>query len=239
MENKASFSSLSKIMITYSSPKYNNLSKKIIEILKFNNIDTFDSESTIPENVLSTITLLVQECIIPSDKFLTEKCPKCGKNHLKLFNSTYSRNVILKINNILIKVKLVVPRLICENCSSTHAVLPDFCVPLKKYSKDAIIEIVNLAIEKGTEEVAATLNIDSKQVRRFINVVRSAICNLSVLAYKLKVTMEFILYKLKDLYRLIKQIPNITEKYFEEFRTIFLYEKKRRELYIEYSKLST
>lgn len=226
-------------MITYSSPKYNNLSKKIIEILKFNNIDTFDSESTIPENVLSTITLLVQECIIPSDKFLTEKCPKCGKNHLKLFNSTYSRNVILKINNILIKVKLVVPRLICENCSSTHAVLPDFCVPLKKYSKDAIIEIVNLAIEKGTEEVAATLNIDSKQVRRFINVVRSAICNLSVLAYKLKVTMEFILYKLKDLYRLIKQIPNITEKYFEEFRTIFLYEKKRRELYIEYSKLST
>ena len=226
-------------MITYSSPKYNNLSKKIIEILKFNNIDTFDSESTIPENVLSTITLLVQECIIPSDKFLTEKCPKCGKNHLKLFNSTYSRNVILKINNILIKVKLVVPRLICENCSSTHAVLPDFCVPLKRYSKDAIIEIVNLAIEKGTEEVAATLNIDSKQVRRFINVVRSAICNLSVLAYKLKVTMEFILYKLKDLYRLIKQIPNITEKYFEEFRTIFLYEKKRRELYIEYSKLST
>ena len=89
-------------------------------------------------------------------------------------------------------------------------------MPLKKYSKDAIIEIVNLAIEKGTEEVAATLNIDSKQVRRFINVVRSAICNLSVLAYQLKVTMEFILYKLKDLYRLIKQIPNITEKYFEE-----------------------
>lgn len=226
-------------MITYSSPKYNNLSKKIIEILNFNNIDTFDSESIIPQNVLNTITLLVQECVNSSNKFLTEKCPKCGKNHLKLFNSTYSRNVILKINNILIKVKLVVPRLICENCSSTHAVLPDFCVPLKRYSKDAIIEIVNLAIEKGTEEVAATLNIDSKQVRRFINVVRSAICNLSVLAYKLKVTMEFILYKLKDLYRLIKQIPNITEKYFEEFRTIFLYEKKRRELYIEYSKLST
>lgn len=226
-------------MITYSSPKYNNLSKKIIEILNFNNIDTFDSESIIPQNVLNTITLLVQECVNSSNKFLTEKCPKCGKNHLKLFNSTYSRNVILKINNILIKVKLVVPRLICENCSSTHAVLPDFCVPLKKYSKDAIIEIVNLAIEKGTDEVAATLNIDSKQVRRFINVVRSAICNLSVLAYKLKVTMEFILYKLKDLYRLIKQIPNITEKYFEEFRTIFLYEKKRRELYIEYSKLST
>lgn len=225
-------------MIAYSSQKYNNLSKKIIEILNFNNIDTFDSESIIPQNVLNTITLLVQECVIPSNKFLTEKCPKCGKNHLKLFNSTYSRNVILKINSILIKVKLVVPRLMCENCGSTHGSLPDFCVPLKRYSKDAIIEIVNLAVEKGTEEVASTLNIEPKQVRRFINVVRATICNLSLLAYKLKVTMEFILYKLKDLYRLIKQVPNITEKYFEEFRTIFLYEKKRRELYIEYSKLS-
>ena len=116
-------------MITYKSPKYNNLSKKILEILNFNNIDTFDSESIIPKNVLDAITLLVQDCVMTSDKFLTEKCPKCGKTHLKIFNSSYSRNVIIKVNNVLIKVKLVVPRLICENCGSTHAVLPDFSLP--------------------------------------------------------------------------------------------------------------
>lgn len=226
-------------MITYNSPKYNNLSKKILEILKNNNIDTYDTESIIPQNVLDTITSLVQDCVMASDKFLTEKCPKCGKTHLKLFNSSYSRNVTIKINNILITVKLVIPRLVCENCGSTHAVLPDFCVPLKRYSKDTILEIVNMAIEKGTEETSATLNIEAKQVRRFMNIVKSTLCNLSLLAYELKVTIDFIQYKLNDLYSLLKQIPNITEKYFEEFRSIFLYEKTKRNLYIEYSKLST
>ena len=226
-------------MITYNSPKYNNLSKKILEILKNNNIDTFDTESIIPPNVLDTITLLVQDCVIESDKFLTEKCPKCGKTHLKLFNSSYSRNVTIKINNILITVKLVIPRLVCENCGSTHAVLPDFCVPLKRYSKDTILEIVNMAIEKGTEKISAILNIEAKQVRRFINIVKSTLGNLSLLVYKLKVTIEFIQYKLNDLNKILKKVPYITEKYFEEFRSIFLYEKTKRNLYIEYSKLST
>lgn len=197
-------------MITYNSPKYNNLNKKILEILEFNNIDTLDAETVIPVSVLETIALVVQECLISADKFLTEKCPKCGKTH----------------------------RLICENCGSTHAVLPDFCVPLKRYSKDAIAEIANMAAKDGTENTAATLNIEAKQIRRFVNVVKSFLGNVSVLAHKLKITLEFIQYQLKELYELLKQIPNITEKYFEEFRSIFLYEKNRRNLYIEYSKLS-
>ena len=225
-------------MITYNSPKYNNLNKKILKILEFNNIDTFDSEAIVPESVLETITVLVQECVFPADKFLTKKCPKCGKTHLTLLKSCYSRGVIFKLNNILIEVNIVVPRLICENCKSTHAVLPDFCVPLKRYSKFAIIEIANVATEIGTEEAAASLNIEAKQVRRFVKVVKSFLWNVSVLAHKLQITREFIQYSLKDLYKLLKQLPNITEKYFEEFRSIFLYEKNRRNLYIEYSKLS-
>lgn len=225
-------------MITYNSPKYNNLNKKILEILEFNNIDTLDAETVIPVSVLETIALVVQECLISADKFLTEKCPKCGKTHLKILNSQYPRNIFLKVNNPLIKVKILVPRLICENCGSTHAVLPDFCVPLKRYSKDAIAEIANMAAKDGTENTAATLNIEAKQIRRFVNVVKSFLGNVSVLAHKLKITLEFIQYQLKELYELLKQIPNITEKYFEEFRSIFLYEKNRRNLYIEYSKLS-
>ena len=153
-------------MITYNSPKYNNLNKKILEILEFNNIDTLDAETVIPVSVLETIALVVQECLISADKFLTEKCPKCGKTHLKILNSQYPRNIFLKVNNPLIKVKILVPRLICENCGSTHAVLPDFCVPLKRYSKDAIAEIANMAAKDGTENTAATLNIESPMSTR-------------------------------------------------------------------------
>lgn len=226
-------------MITYNSPKYNNLKENILEILDLNKIDTFDSETVILQNVLNSITLKVQDCLSSNNKFLDAKCPMCGKTHLKPFLSTYSRYVILKINNILIKVKLVVPRLICENCGSTHAVLPDFCVPLKQYSKDAIIEIATQAHASSTEETANALDIDSKQVRRFVNLVKLFTPNLDLLAHILQLKINMLENFFDQLYCLLKQLPNITEIYFMYFQTIFLYEKNQRYLYIEYAKLST
>lgn len=68
--------------------------------------------------------------------------------------STYQRNVIFKIENILLKFKICVPRLKCSNCGSTHAVLPSFCVPFKQYSKQAILEIVTETSESSTETLA-------------------------------------------------------------------------------------
>lgn len=226
-------------MITYNSPKYNNLKENILEIFDLNKIDTFDAEVVIPQNVLNSITLKVQDCLLPDNKFLDTKCPKCGKAHLKPLLSTYSRYVILKINNILIKVKLVVPRLICENCVSTHAVLPDFCVPLKQYSKDSIIEIAFEANNSSTEETANKLNIDSKQVRRFVNLVKSFTNNLNLLIHILQLKINVLENAFEQLYCLFKQLSNIAEIYFMHFRTIFLYEKNQRYLYIEYAKLST
>ena len=234
-----SFSSHLRFMITYNSQKYNNFKEKILKILECNNINTLDSEAVISEKLLDTITLQVQECLISTDKFLKEKCPKCGKTHLKPFSSSYYRNVILKINNILIKVKLVVPRVICENCNSTHAVLPDFCVPLKQYSKDAIIEIATEAFATSTEETANTLNIESKQVRRFVNLVNSFVPNLSLLMHILQLKIDILENILNKLYSLLKQLPNITQIYFEHFKTIFLFSENKRYLYIEYAKLST
>ena len=225
-------------MITYNSQKYNNLKENILKTLEFNNVDTFDAEAIIPQDVLGTITLQVQECLISTDNFLTKKCPKCGKAHLKSFSSSYSRNIILKINNILIKVKLVVPRLICENCGSTHAVLPDFCVPLKQYSKDAILEIVIKAIESSVDDVADDLNIEVKQVRRFISLVKFFLPNLSLLVKEVNILINFVEISLKKLYQLLDKLPNITEIYFSNFKTIFLYITKKRFLYFEYAKLS-
>ena len=226
-------------MITYNSPKFNSLKKNTLKIFKINNISTFDSETVIPSNIINTVTLNVQNCMIPPDKFLAEKCPKCGKTHLKIFCSKYSRNIILKINNILIKVKVIVPRMICDNCGSTHAVLPDFCIPLKQYSKDAIIEIVGEAVSTSTEETANSLNIDSKQVRRLVNLVKSFVPNLSLLINILQLKINIMEYFLENLYTLLKQLPDITKIYFEYFRTIFLFKQNKRYLYIEYAKLST
>ena len=226
-------------MITYNSQKYNNLKKKILEILEVNNINTFDSEALIPLEVLEMLTSEVQKCFLSPDKFLMEKCPKCGKTHLKVFSSWYKRKIIFKVNNILIAVTVSVPRLICENCGSTHAVIPDFCVPLKQYSKDAIIEIAIQANTSSTEETANALNIDSKQVRRFVKLVKSFANNVSSLIHILQLKIKVLENVFEQLYYLLKQFPNITEIYFMHFKTIFLYEKNQRYLYIEYAKLST
>ena len=147
-------------MISYNSSKFNNLMKQISKILKTNNINTTDSETLISTEVIDLITSKVQSCILSADNFLSEKCPKCAKTCLDCFSSSYSRNVIFKIDNILIKIKISVPRLICKNCNSTHAVLPDFCIPLKQYSKQAILDMVSMALKTSTDVVANTLNIE-------------------------------------------------------------------------------
>ncbi len=222
-------------MISYNSKKYNSLIKQITKILEINNINTFDAETTVTSDVLETITSKVQACIASADKFLSEKCPKCGKTHLTVFSSCYSRNVIFKVNNLLIKIKIQVPRLICSNCNSTHAVLPDFCVPLKQYSKQAILEISNIASKTSSQVVADDLNIDVKQVRRFINLVKNQINNVKLLNHILN-------YNFKNstkLHTFIKYLPkDICKIYFENFNTIFLYEHSNRTLYLHYAKLS-
>lgn len=222
-------------MITYNSLNFNKLIKQISKNLEDNNIDTTDSQAIIPNELLEIITSKVQSCILPTDKFLSEKCPKCGQTHLGIFPSSYSRNVIFKVNNILLKVKVVVPRLICNNCNSTHAVLPDFCVPLKQYSKQAILEIASLASKTSSQVAADTLNVEAKQVRRFVNLVKRHKEQLNLIG-------NILGSKFKDfakLHTLIKYLPlNITEIYFDNFNTIFLYEASERNLYLQYSKLS-
>ncbi len=222
-------------MISYNSLKYNNLIKQISKILETNNIDTSDAEASIPTKAIDLITSEVQLCIASADKFLSEKCPKCGKTHLNIFPSSYHRNVIFKINNLLIKVKILVPRVICSNCNSTHAVLPDFCIPLKQYSKQAILEVSAMASKTSTQHVADGLNIDEKQVRRLVNLVKVQANNLNLIKHIIGCEdMEF-----SKLYDLIKALPeNITQIYFENFNTIFLYESSNRKLYLRYAKLS-
>ncbi len=185
--------------------------------------------------MLDLISSKVQACVVSADKFLSEKCPKCGKTHLNVFSSSYSRNVIFKINNLLFKVKILVPRLICSNCNSTHAVLPDFCVPLKQYSKQAILEISSIASKNSSQAVADALNIDSKQVRRFINLVKKQIDNVKLLSNILNSKFR----NFTKLYTFIKYLPkDISKKYFENFNTVFLYEHFNRNLYLQYAKLS-
>jgi len=224
-------------MITYKSHKFNNLTEKIKEILLNNNINTNDFEPNLPNSVINEIQLYVSSLLASHNEFLSTTCPKCGKPHLEPFLSNYQRNIIFRIGNVLVNIKLLIPRVKCSNCHSTHALLPDFCVPLKQYSNQAIISIATEAIQTSTDVVAENLNIDSKQVRR---IVKSNKNHILLIYHKY---LEF--FKLKSslilfFVDIISNIPkNFNELFFLEFKFIFLYDIKiKRKLYMQYSKLS-
>lgn len=226
-------------MITYFLSKFNKINQKIKESLLNNDINIYDCESSIPNNIMEFIQIYISSLLEPAYKFASVPCPKCAKKHLIPMESTYQRNVIFKIENILLKIKIFVPRLKCSNCGSTHAVLPSFCVPFKQYSKQAILEIVTATSESSTESVAEKLNIESKQVRRFVNIVKDSINNISQLSKIYPSKFENYITVNSSLHTIIQALPNdFEELYFKEFRIIFLYKKIKRKIYMEFKKLS-
>ena len=193
-----------------------------------------------PDSIINKIQLYISSLLAPSNKFLSTPCPKCGKIHLEPFLSSYQRNIIFRIGNLLIIIKLSIPRVKCSNCNSTHALLPDFCIPLKKYSNQAILSIVSDANKTSTENVAEKLNIDSKQVRRFVNIVRANKNNILLIHHKYLKYFKLQLSSASDITNIISGMPqNINELFFKEFKSIFLYNIKNiRKLYMQYKKLS-
>ena len=226
-------------MISYNTPEFNNIIKKITHTLENTGINIEDYEQYIPISAIEIITEYFHTMLEPVNKFVSTPCPKCSNTHLIPMKSTYKRNVIVRIENILLKIKITIDRLICENCGSTHAVLPDFCVPEKQYSKQAVLSIVEEASLTSTEAVADRLNADPKQIRRLVNIVKANKNNILLIYQVYKNEFNENIDSNSKLYVLIKSLPtNITELYFKQFKSIFLYLHNKRKIYIDYQKLS-
>lgn len=228
-------------MITYNSPKFNKIIEEFTQILKENKVNIFDSEEEIPENIIQIFQNHLANKLESSSSFVSSPCPKCGKKHLSPIQSSYQRNMIFKVSNLLIHLKIPIFRMKCSNCGSTHAVLPNFCVPFKQYSKQAILEIVIEADNSTTEAVANKLEIEPKQVRRMVNLVKS--CKNKILHISKVYLSEFVVNINNNnntkLGEIIKILPDIfNELYFKEFGTIFLYVHAKREIYIQIRNLS-
>ena len=226
-------------MITYISSKFNNIKEDFTQILKEYKINIFDSEEDISKNIIQILQNYLESRLEPHSSFVSTPCPKCNKKHLSPFQSRYQRNIIFKISNLLIHIKIPVFRMKCSNCGSTHAVLPDFCIPFKRYSKQAIIEIAIEASETSTENISEKLNIDPKQIRRVVNIVKDANNNILQLSKIYPTKLKNNITIDSNLNTIIQELPkDLEELYFKEFRVIFLYKKIKRKIYINFKKLS-
>lgn len=226
-------------MITYTSHNFNKINEKFTQILNENKINIYDPEQNISDNLINQLENYLINTLESSNSFVATPCPKCGKKHLSPIQSAYKRNIIFKVSNLLIHLKFPIFRMKCSNCGATHAVLPNFCVPFKQYSKQAILEIVIEADNSTTETVANNLEIEPKQVRRMVNIVKSYKNNI---LYVSKVYQNKFVGNIDvdiNLSKIIKALPdNFDEVYFKEFKTIFLYIQRKRKIYIMFSKLS-
>lgn len=226
-------------MITYISYKFNKIIEEFTQILTENEINIFDSEQKISEHIIQLLLNHLTNKLEPSSSFVSAPCPKCGKKHLAPMESFYQRNIIFKVSNLLIHLKIQIFRMKCSNCGSTHAVLPDFCIPFKRYSKQAIIEIAIEASEISTENISEKLNIDPKQIRRLVNIVKDANNNILQLSKIYPTKLKNNITIDSNLHTIIQELPkDFEELYFKEFRVIFLYKKIKRKIYINFKKLS-
>lgn len=87
-------------------------------------------------------------------------CPDCHLDSTLIMHGSYCRNLIWEE----IKERIPIVRVLCGNCSKTHALLPDFIAPYRQYAMPVIEPIViavlaqGVAVEKadGFQDVSTT-----------------------------------------------------------------------------------
>lgn len=128
----------------------------------------------------------VQSCMPTESDVHDCKCPNCGCKDNYKYYCTYRRNITFVINNEVINFRVIVTRIICNSCDTTHALLPYFIVPYKVYSFDAICSIVNDAANSSALKVAEKLSISYQLIYNFISVFFLFYKNASILNNKNK-----------------------------------------------------
>lgn len=113
------------------------------------------------------------------DKFLNFNfiCPKCNSHSFSFFGS-YNRNFIVFDKDKPIDFNINIKRVICKDCRATHALIPNFIVPYKIYSKDTIIFCLKKSNDFNLLYIQNIFNIDrqlilnwKKQFNSYLNFI--------------------------------------------------------------------
>lgn len=89
------------------------------------------------------------------DTFKAKKvtCPSCGSKHSCSKFAFYTRNMISYEKGTVVCRIVSIPRVYCNSCDSTHAILPDILIPHGSYSLTFILSVLN-AYYQGKQTVA-------------------------------------------------------------------------------------
>ena len=82
-----------------------------------------------------------------------ERCPVCGAVGRYSSMDSYPRMMITVVFGTRKEVELQIPRVRCDSCQRTHALLPDVLIPHGSYTLRFILFVLNAYMER-TEPVA-------------------------------------------------------------------------------------
>lgn len=151
-------------------------------------------------------------------------CPCCNAKNSLSRHAKYSRNICIVSCDTFKEYTLLILRLKCSSCNSTHAVLPAGTIPYSFYSITCIFKILsNYFIEgKSASIVANKLNISFQiiyiYITKFIELLKPCISFLRLFLF---LSIEYSLEPSKAIDLIIK---NFTPKTF--LKEFFIHTKQ-------------
>jgi transposase-like protein len=117
------------------------------------------------------------ENILNNNKFFNYECPKCGNKHSWNRHGSYNRNLTIVENNSFIDTIIIILRLKCTSCNSTHAILPSNVIPYHIYSFSSTIKILLEHYEENLSvlSIAKKYNISFQLIYFILNIYISFI----------------------------------------------------------------
>lgn len=129
-----------------------------------------DKIKSFQQNNLKTFNFLQDDIqnLMPSCEDISCKCPICKAKNNFAFHGSYIRNISFIREGKIFDFKVCVTRVICNSCGSTHALLPDFIVPYKIFSRDSILFVVSSSISSSVIKTAESLKLSWQLVYSFL-----------------------------------------------------------------------
>ena len=173
---------------------------------------------------ISSLTQENVQNLMPSCSDIHCNCPKCKAKSNFSFHGSYTRNISFIHENKSYDFKVSITRVICNSCGSTHALLPNFIIPYKIFSRESILYIITEAMSSSILKTAQKLNISFQLIYSFFALI------LSFFSYADSLNREQSLYKNFDktyftLNCLIICNENFNVNFFERYKWIFLMSK--------------
>ncbi len=164
------------------------------------------------------------QSLMPSYEDICCKCPNCRAKNNFSYHGTYLRNIVFIREDKCYDFKVKVTRVICNSCGSTHALLPNFIVPYKLYSRDSILSTVANKASTTAIQVAEKIDVSIQLIYNLILLV------LRFFSYAHSLNREQNWYEnFKEKFFILNCLTicndEFDEKYFKRYKWIFLMTK--------------